>query len=321
MATPMKALLHCLFLFVAGASTAWAQGNGSSPGLLSSQAGPSSPTHPGRGVLRSARVAPDKEVLQQLRVQLQNKPSEPRTLVLRFFDEATFVVVIDRIESPGLGAISYHGRVQGTNDGHVVIVELNGNVGINVEANGRSYEVRYFGDEGYFARELNRSGMPMHPPNGAPIASVIRLHPKAAKPGEAIALMDTGSQIDVMVLYTQAASALGGGTAAMDTLAANMVAEINTIYASSSTASFPLTQRLHLVYSGPVTHTETNMDADLDSITGKTDGVLDDVHILRDAYGADFVTLIGVYGEACGLGWVMETESTGSRTSSGTTWD
>src|SRR5881394_364970 len=96
-----------LLAFAFGATGSHAQGNASPPGLFSSETGPSSPSHPGRGVLRSARVAPDKNVLAQLRAQLQNKPGEPQALVLRFFDDATFVVKIDRMGSPGLGATSY----------------------------------------------------------------------------------------------------------------------------------------------------------------------------------------------------------------------
>src|SRR5436190_13300232 len=74
--------LLCGMTLAFAAMNVQAQGNGSAPGLLSPEAGPSSPTHPGRGVVRSQRVAPDKGLLAQLRAQLQNKPNEPQTLVL-----------------------------------------------------------------------------------------------------------------------------------------------------------------------------------------------------------------------------------------------
>ena len=304
----IKALLRGAVVAAALAATsAFGQANPGGPSLLSAEAGPSSPARPGRGVVRSQRVAPDKAVLAQLRAQLQNTPGEPRTLVLRFFEDATFVVRIDRIGSPGLGATSYHGHVIGRNDGHVVIVEKNGNLNINVEAAGRTYQLRYFGAQGYFAREVNVTNIPNHPPTGVPEAN-FKPVPKTEKiaTGESIpvALTDDGSQIDVMVVYTQAARLAAGGAAAMDLLVTTGVSQVNSIYSNSG-----VVHQLRLVHLREVAHTEIDMETDLVALADPADGVLDDVHILRDAYGADFVSLWGAYGDYCGLAFLMGAES------------
>src|SRR5258705_297334 len=51
------------------------------------------------------------------------------------------------------------------------------------------------------------------------------------------------------------------------------------------------------------------MDTDLNRVTSPVDGYLDEVPLLRELYKADFVSLWGVYGGSCGIGWLMTTES------------
>jgi peptidyl-Asp metalloendopeptidase len=307
MTRTFRAILSCLpFLIASGASPTWAQGNGSPPQLIFPAAGPSSPAQPGRGVVRSARATPDTGALQQLRAQLLARPSEPRTVVLRFFDDATFVVAFERIQSIGLGAISYYGKVLNGGMGDwAVIAEMDGLINIHLEANGRRFQLRSFGPEGYFARQVDLSSIPEHPPGGAPEANIRPLS-KATRASEPAALADDGSLIDLMVLYTPAAKTANGGTDSMNALAALGVSQVNAIYTASG-----VVQQLRLVYTGEVTHTEINMNVDLDALANTSDGVLDEIHIIRDAYGADFVSLWGVYADYCGLGYVMNPESSG----------
>jgi hypothetical protein len=116
--------------------------------------------------------------------------------------------------------------------------------------------------------------------------------------------------IDVMVVWTPAAEAAAGGRAAMDSLALAAVANANLVYTNSLVGA-----RLNLVYAAPVSFTETasNISGDLSALRGTTDGKIDQVHTLRNTYGADIVTLIGNgYAGAgyCGIGGLMSTVST-----------
>jgi peptidyl-Asp metalloendopeptidase len=304
----IKAILGSVLFFSSfGAGSSFAQGTGSPPQMILPAAGPSSPAKPGRGIVRSARATADIAALQQLRAQLQARPSEPRVVALRFFEDANFVVAIERIQSIGLGAISYHGKVLNSRaEGWAVIAEMGGLVNIHVEADGRRFQLRSFGPEGYFTREVDLSSIPEHPPGGVPEANIRSLS-KVTRASEAAALADDGSLIDLMVIYTPAAKAANGGTAeAMNALAALGVSQVNAIYTASG-----VVQQLRLVYTGEVAHTEVNMDVDLDALASTTDGVMDHIHIIRDAYGADFVSLWGDYGDYCGLGYLMSTESSG----------
>jgi hypothetical protein len=116
--------------------------------------------------------------------------------------------------------------------------------------------------------------------------------------------------IDVMIIWTPAAEAAAGGRAAMDSLALAAVANANLVYSNSLVGA-----RLNLVYAAPVTYTETpsSISTDLNAVRATTDGKIDQVHTLRNTYGADVVTLIGNgYASSgyCGIGGLMSTVST-----------
>ena len=83
------------------------------------------------------------------------------------------------------------------------------------------------------------------------------------------------------------------------------VAETNTAYSRS--AAIP---RLRLVHQEEVSYTESgDFSTDLNRLTNPSDGFIDNVHALRNAYGADLVSLVIEETSLCGLAWLMSTES------------
>lgn len=73
---------------------------------------------------------------------------------------------------------------------------------------------------------------------------------------------------------------------------------------------------LNLVYMGPSDYVETNsMPTALSRLRSTTDGYQDQVHALRDQYGADVVVLISADTDYCGYGYVMRTLSSSFATS------
>lgn len=125
---------------------------------------------------------------------------------------------------------------------------------------------------------------------------------------------DSGSTIDVMVVWTKKAecrkSNLAAGCTNTATTENNMrglialaVAETNTAYSLSG-----VTTQLRLVhaYREPnyVEATSDAFGAALSSITGTTDGVMDDVHTKRNTYGADVVALIIDDAAFCGMAYL-----------------
>jgi len=114
--------------------------------------------------------------------------------------------------------------------------------------------------------------------------------------------------VDVMVVYTTNAKNNQGGTNAMSSLINLAVSETNTGYQKSD-----VTQRLVLVYSQEeVGYTENgNFSTELGRLRSKNDGHMDDVHGLRDQYGADCVSLIVGGSQYCGIAYLMTNVSAG----------
>ena len=119
------------------------------------------------------------------------------------------------------------------------------------------------------------------------------------------AAMDDGTVFDVMVAYTPDARAAVGGTAAMEALIDLAIVETNNAYAQSG-----INSQVNLVHTHEVSgNTSGSFSTDLSNLTGKTDGIWDEVHALRDQYGADFVSLFIDNTQYCGIAWLMGTLS------------
>ena len=259
-----------------------------------------------REVIRTRPVAINFSVLQKVREAL--KPDMPQTIRIVFFEDAALPVQITRTERVGSNGTAYIGAVTGVALSSAVIVEENGVVSGNVNVLGNRYEIRNFGEAVHVMRQIDAAALPPDH-NALPARVATRALPMIAKdliPTEAVVntAVDDGSLIDVMVVYTPAARISQGGAAAMNSLINLGVAETNNAYANSQVA-----QRVRLVYTGEVNYAEVNFSTDLARLQGTTGGFMDDVHRLRDLYGADLVSLWGNYSGACGLSNLMLDES------------
>jgi hypothetical protein len=92
--------------------------------------------------------------------------------------------------------------------------------------------------------------------------------------------------IDVLVAYTAQARIEAGSATAILAAINLAVTETNEAYAASG-----VTQRIRLVHAYQTSYTSAGFDADLNRITSTTDGQLDEIHVLRNQYGADLVSL------------------------------
>ena len=123
---------------------------------------------------------------------------------------------------------------------------------------------------------------------------------------------DTESLVTIAVFYTPAARLGQGGTAEIETLIDLMIAETNDAYAYSG-----VNQRLSLVAREEVEYTEGGSSSeDRNRFRGQDDGIMDEVHAIRERVGADILHLIvdrtrgGETGrDYCGLAPQVEQES------------
>ncbi|MBL0141451.1 MAG: VCBS repeat-containing protein [Betaproteobacteria bacterium] len=255
-----------------------------------------------RAVVRSRAVTLNPAILSGVQADARRLPGVAQEIGIEFFPEASFVIVVVSVEPLGDGSIAFHGRVSGLPSSTATIV-VNGDVVVaNVSALGRLWQLRSRGHGSHDAREVDASLFVDH---GQPPIEV-NAAPKLRAKTEVAA--DDGSLIDVMVLYTPAARAAAGGAAAMNAVVNLGITETNQAYASGGSV-----QRVRLVYKGEISYTETGMFPDLSRLSGDGDGFMDQAHALRNAHGADIVSLWGVFPSAdgCGLGYQMATESSG----------
>ena len=117
--------------------------------------------------------------------------------------------------------------------------------------------------------------------------------------------------IDLLICYTPLARQNAGGTAAIETVLVNAVAQANDAHRESGA---PVEFRL--VHTHETNYTAVGTNADLSAFRSTTDGVMDEVHALRDTYGADLMHLV-TDGPAsfCGIGYLMTSLSTGFESS------
>ncbi|MDY7002570.1 MAG: Ser-Thr-rich GPI-anchored membrane family protein [Cyanobacteriota bacterium] len=120
--------------------------------------------------------------------------------------------------------------------------------------------------------------------------------------------LDDSSTIDLMVAYTPEARQAEGGTNAMKDLIEFAVDDANEAFAKSGVKS-----QLRLVHTAEVNYTESGKSrTELFRLQNPSDGYMDEVHDLRDDYGADIVSLfVGGLDDAGGVGYVMGTPAYG----------
>ncbi|HEY9630927.1 MAG TPA: M12 family metallo-peptidase [Coleofasciculaceae cyanobacterium] len=113
--------------------------------------------------------------------------------------------------------------------------------------------------------------------------------------------VDDGSTIDILIVYTSEVRAAEGGAIAMQKTIQAAVDEVNQGYANSG-----IIPRLRLVHTTEVNYAESgNSDLDLARLQNKSDGYLDDVHTIRNTYGADIVSMVVKNSEAGGNSYTM----------------
>lgn len=227
-------------------------------------------------------------------------PPEPGdSLSLNLFDDVSLVGLVSRIEYRGPASYNCAGSIVGEPNGTFTLVLANEVMVANIYVTGLgSYQIRYVGDGVHVVQQIDDS-------QSMPCGGVIEAERgPAAMPARSgtrrIAAADDGSVIDLLVVYTPEARAGAGGTAAMEAVVDLLVLETNIAFENSG-----IYTSIRLVYRGETDYVESH-----DAVTEVTrlrqvaDGHMDDVHVLRDQYGADLVSLLVNDFNACGIGYL-----------------
>jgi uncharacterized protein (TIGR03437 family) len=286
------------FLWISLGAPAHAAGG---PKLFGESAAPVPASREAHGhlVLRSRAVTVDLGLLTPRPVRPGEKQaSQPRRIELDLFPDASWTAVLDSTESALAGTSSWIGHLEGIEGGLVVLTSSSGVLVGSVTLPTAAYRVRYTRAGIQVVEEVDRTAFA---PDAEPIV------PPAAKrasgPTQNPTVADDGSTIDVLEVYSPAARANAGGTAAIQALIAQGIAETNLAYSNSG-----IIPRLRLVHTEEVSYTDSRiLQTDLTRLQNPSDGFLDGVLPLRNTYGADVVQLVvgGSDDGFCGQGYLM----------------
>jgi hypothetical protein len=219
-----------------------------------------------------------------------NLPSGARTATL------------SRVDEDATNHRSWVGTVDGVDYSHVVFTERDGIVSGLIDLVGTKYQLRTIGDGVFALEQLDQEAFGQELQPLTMTDAEIGAMRAAADPAPAT---DDAGTIDVLILYTPAARANRGGTAQVQALASQIIADSNAIYSRSG-----ITTRLRLVGTSEFMHTEESdppgepgigMSIDLSVLT---DSVI--VRNLRNDHRADVVQLLEFStSSVCGIGWLL----------------
>ena len=225
-------------------------------------------------------------------------------LRLNLFLETDFVAVLQRFEQTGSG-YAWIGKIEGEPLSSVILVTVDRTVSGSVTVPGRTYAIRAADGVGTVSeieeRLLPRSAddaIPA-PPEPAP--------PASGGPDPNVAA-DDGALIDIAVVYS--GTALRGAASE-----AQLRADIDLAVATTNQAfsNSGVRTRLRQVHTGPIDYEDSGVAlTDLTRLTERSDGIMDDVHSLRDSTGADLVALITERDDTlCGQAYTLNPDSRG----------
>ncbi len=277
------------------------------------------------GVLSSF---PQANAVQRFReVELTAELLLPGTLykgdefILNLFPDKQWTAMIEQISTDINGTLSLSCKIQSLDYGFAIITVSEGRAFANIEIPEEQLVYNITQDAAskrYYLLELDTAKMDIQ--EGAPSLSVPspgniifpQLAPNAVRSGP----LDP-ADVDIMILYTPAALNYANSTLGINNLLAQVMTKSQLVLNNSLTYI-----TMNLVYSGAVDYTESgNAEVDLvrlatypgfepygESYAGfSLLGYMDEIHNIRDIFGADLVVLLEYISTPGGLGWLMET--------------
>lgn len=235
--------------------------------------------------------------------QLQTTPSNsPLRLSLNLFSDEQCIVALDRRDMRETGRVVCRGRVEGREGSLVVLALRHDALAGSVFIPGRgSFQIQHAGGGWQRIAQIDGDRMPPCAANGHSDSLARRLTGLAAASPAGEAFFQpaspppsTNTNIDLLVVYTQAAREGAGGSNGITALIDVAVAEANSAFENSL-----VNARLQLVHRAEIDYPETgNISRDLDNLEededegGGDNGPLTGVHELRRQFRADVVCLI-----------------------------
>jgi len=226
-------------------------------------------------------------------------------LTLNLFDDVIVTAVRDRMIDKVKGKTTWIGHVEGEPDSEVFLTIHGNTMSGNVQIGDKTYEIEPKGNNQHDITQVEPDKNPKHsdakpPEDFLATGGQIDTTPTASA-SPATSAATAGTIIDVLVVYTTKAKNNASGQAGIEAKITNAVAMANQAYINSK-----IDMQINLVHMAETNYVETgNMSTSLTELTGTSDGKMDEIHTLRNQYGADQVVLISADTNACGIGYMM----------------
>jgi hypothetical protein len=237
-----------------------------------------------------------------------------RSLELELFEGRRTRARWQRIEETRGGGTTWYGKLDSDPAGYVAIVARGKAVVGVLREKGKLYRVRNRPSGALVLYEClpqapGGCGTPREGPplpvdsersTSAPTTGRTRTGGGSTPPSEAEPSL-IPETVDVLVAWTQEAEDAAGGQGVIEAIIDLAVLETNVAFANSVVGV-----EVRLVHSARIDYVESGDQAtDLARLQDPGDGHMDEIHLWRDVYGADSVSLLIANDEHCGRSYNM----------------
>ncbi len=250
-------------------------------------------------------------IIRERYARLNRVLVDKSNIIMNLFSDYSPEGDFRKIEVRSLKDMSWSGKLAENSLSNIDLVIRGENITGDIRDGARYFQIRPVGDGMHWIAEIDPSQLPdvcetedvvendftpdayLKPNRGLKL----NLPPGGILPTE-------GVTIDILVLYTDDAAAASSDISAEVQLMIDVT--------NNSLAASGIVPRVRLIHSAEVNYAESNNSAtDLNRLVNDSDGFIDQAHTLRDAYGADLVSLIveSLSGGACGRANISVTSS------------
>lgn len=224
-------------------------------------------------------------------------------IILDLFDDVSVLASRTYNGAKWVGDNAWIGKIAGDASSEVTLVERGGVVAGTIRMGQRVIKIRPTDDGLHALEEVDASKFSQCATSDEHKVAAAQhdvLGTGSPSSTQADVAPGTGT-MDIMVAYTPEARVSAGSESAILATIDLAVLETNQAYANSG-----IDYRLQLVKTHEVNYAEVSSFTEmLGRLKNPNDGNMDEIHGLRDMYGADLVTLIVGGSQYCGLGYLM----------------
>ena len=203
---------------------------------------------------------------------------------LNLFEDVLISAESTKITHNPSGSITWEGKINGQPLSSVLLIVNDDLMMGSINTAQQTWGIEAASDGLHRIVEINTAALIDHSSPPPEIGDA----PGTRTPAGLATFSDDGTTYDILVAYTAAARAGAGGTDAIVTTAELAVAATNSAFASSG-----VKPRFHLVHTVEVAMTDPDSSSTmLNALENPADGIIDNIHVLRDEYHADFVVLL-----------------------------